>query len=323
MVHFLKKIVFITSIFLIGSNSLANPPVYGPLQAQNNLNDVDNPSTSLANLGGLSSTTAASTYSPIANPTFTGTVTIPSGSVLNTPTSINLSNASGLPYTALPSISSNQILGALTATTPSGQSVPSCSASINALQWTSGTGFGCNSSINAGTLGGATFSSPGAIGSGTASTGQFTTLSSTSNDSLFYKNSSGQSFSTNTTTIVTGWTKVTDRVNSNFNAATGVFTAPNTGEYFVSAGIEYSSSTPSASNEQYDVIVVANSVQLCAGKTWTQSTSATAEQAVVGCIAEISSGQTITVQAFQTSGSTVTQNSSEPTATYISINRIP
>lgn len=38
----------------------------------------------------------------------------------------------------------NTVLGALTATTPSGQAVPSCSGATSALTWTSGTGFGCN-----------------------------------------------------------------------------------------------------------------------------------------------------------------------------------
>lgn len=59
-------------------------------------------------------------------------------------------------------------------------SMPSCSTSASALNWTSGTGFACNSSVNAATLGGATFAAPGAIGSTTASTGRFTTLQATS-----------------------------------------------------------------------------------------------------------------------------------------------
>lgn len=46
-----------------------------------------------------------------------------------------------------PVLSANQVLGALTATTPSGLTVPSCSTSASALQWTSGTGFGCNTAI--------------------------------------------------------------------------------------------------------------------------------------------------------------------------------
>ena len=42
--------------------------------------------------------------------------------------------------------------------------------------WTTNIGFGCNSALNAATLGSATFAAPGAIGSGTPSSGAFTTL---------------------------------------------------------------------------------------------------------------------------------------------------
>lgn len=60
-----------------------------------------------------------------------------------TPTG-NGSGLIGLTYSQLPALSANQLLGALTATTPSGLSVPSCSGTTNALTWASGTGFGCN-----------------------------------------------------------------------------------------------------------------------------------------------------------------------------------
>lgn len=58
----------------------------------------------------------------------------------------NASNiASGsLALARIASLSANNVLGALTATTPSGLAVPSCSGASNALTWTSGTGFGCN-----------------------------------------------------------------------------------------------------------------------------------------------------------------------------------
>ena len=117
-------------------------------------------------------------------------------------------------YADLPALSANQVLGALTATTPSGLSVPSCSGATNALIWTSGTGFGCNTitggssafnaitsgtnttaamvvgsgaslnftgsgTINASTLLGNTWLIPGAIGGTTPNTGAFSTLSAT------------------------------------------------------------------------------------------------------------------------------------------------
>jgi hypothetical protein len=45
----------------------------------------------------------------------------------------------------------NTVLGALTATTPSGLALPSCSGATSALTWTSGTGFGCNIIAGSGT----------------------------------------------------------------------------------------------------------------------------------------------------------------------------
>jgi hypothetical protein len=74
----------------------------------------------------------------------------------------------------LPSLSANTVLGALTATTPSGLALPSCSGASNALIWTSGTGFGCNSitagSANWSTLTGGTNTASGFISAPTSTT---------------------------------------------------------------------------------------------------------------------------------------------------------
>lgn len=53
-------------------------------------------------------------------------------------------SCSAVNFGLLPSISANTLLGAVTATTPSALAVPSCSGSTNALTWTTGSGFGCN-----------------------------------------------------------------------------------------------------------------------------------------------------------------------------------
>jgi len=72
----------------------------------------------------------------------------------------------------------NTILGNATSGTavPTALAIGTCSTSASALIWTTNTGFGCNTSVNAATLGGATFAAPGAIGGGTAAAGTFTTL---------------------------------------------------------------------------------------------------------------------------------------------------
>lgn len=89
----------------------------------------------------FSSTPAASTI-----PETGGGNTLASGFI----PAINLaaSGAGGvtgnLPLTSLATQAANTILGALTAITPSALPIPSCSGASNALIWTSGTGFGCN-----------------------------------------------------------------------------------------------------------------------------------------------------------------------------------
>ena len=66
-------------------------------------------------------------------PTVTNSTTTPSLAVA----------ASAIPNSALATQTANTVLGALTLTTPSGLPVPSCSATNDALEWTSGTGFSC------------------------------------------------------------------------------------------------------------------------------------------------------------------------------------
>ena len=101
---------------------------------------------------GSTSIAASSTTTTIAGltltaPTMTAPVlgTIASGNGGNL-TSLNATNVSSgnLANARLASQTANTVLGALTATTPSGLAMPSCSGGTNALIWTTGTGFGCN-----------------------------------------------------------------------------------------------------------------------------------------------------------------------------------
>jgi hypothetical protein len=97
----------------------------------------------------------------------TGPTTAPSWATLSLATS------------NLAPIAANTVLanGTAVSARPVAFSMPSCSTTSFALIWTSGTGFTCNTAINAATLGGATFAAPGAIGSTTAASGAFTSLS--------------------------------------------------------------------------------------------------------------------------------------------------
>jgi trimeric autotransporter adhesin len=57
----------------------------------------------------LDSSTASTTYAPLASPTFTGTVTIPNGAALGTPASGTLTNATGLPVSGIVSSTSTAL----------------------------------------------------------------------------------------------------------------------------------------------------------------------------------------------------------------------
>lgn len=52
-------------------------------------------------------TTAEGLKAPIASPTFTGTVTVPNGAVLGTPTSVTLTNGTGLPESGVTNLTSD------------------------------------------------------------------------------------------------------------------------------------------------------------------------------------------------------------------------
>lgn len=121
--------------------------------------------------------------------------------------------SSRINLTSLANQAANTVLANVTSgsTTPTAFAMPTCSTSSSAVNYTTNTGFGCNTAINAATLGGATFAAPGPIGSTTPGTGAFTTLSATSAPTLgaatFFPtvatNAALQALSTATTSTVT------------------------------------------------------------------------------------------------------------------------
>ena len=100
---------------------------------------------------GVTSTGATGTGKLVydTSPTFTAPV-------LGTPTSGTLTNATGLPLGGLVIQAANTIVGNATSgsASPTALGIGSCSAAGSALNWTTNTGFGCNTSITANTLAG-------------------------------------------------------------------------------------------------------------------------------------------------------------------------
>lgn len=79
-----------------------NANLTGPVTSTGNATAIADGAIAQAKVTSLVTDLAAK--APLASPTFTGTVTVPTGGVLGTPSSINLGNATALPATALPAM---------------------------------------------------------------------------------------------------------------------------------------------------------------------------------------------------------------------------
>lgn len=116
--------------------------------------------------------------------TGTGSVALSNSPALTTPSIANPTITGSLTATGLITLAdhatqaANTVIANVTGSTasPTAFAMPGCSSSTSALQYTSGTGFACNSSVNAATLNGATFAAPSAIGTTTRAAGNFTAL---------------------------------------------------------------------------------------------------------------------------------------------------
>ncbi|HDR9048751.1 TPA: hypothetical protein QDA94_002982 [Burkholderia vietnamiensis] len=146
-------------------------------------------------------------------------------------------------------------------------------------------------------------------------------LSASGNDALLYNNSSAQSIPNNAATTITGWTKVSDRVNANFNPSTGTFTAPATGYYKVDAQVTFASGAGIVGGSYLCQILV-NGSAVAVGSKFSETTANVARSTSVSAVVSMTAGQTLTIQAYQNSGSAVTLVSSA-SQTLLSISRIP
>ncbi len=121
----------------------AAPPAIGGTTAAAGTFSTLTANTSLVINGGTALTTTNQSGTGSLCLTTNCAMTTPN---LGTPSALTLTNATGLPLTGLASETANTVVGNGTGSSasPTALGMPSCSGATNALIWTSGTGFGCN-----------------------------------------------------------------------------------------------------------------------------------------------------------------------------------
>jgi hypothetical protein len=147
------------------------------------------------------------------------------------------------------------------------------------------------------------------------------TLSASANDALMYANTSAQSIPTGTATTITSWTKVSDRVNTNFNVSTGTFTAPAAGSYLVLAQLTWGSAAGVVS-AAYQASIVANGSVVATGRFQESTTASLAPVVTVSALVSLTAGQTIILQATQSSGAAYALTAGAG-HNFLSIGRVP
>lgn len=161
------------------------------------------------------------------------------------------------------------------------------------------------------------------VGATTPASGAFTTLSAVGNDALSYQTTNALSIPNGAATTITTWgIKLFDRVNTNFNATTGIFTAPVAGIYHVAANITFASTTGGAGISQ-SLRIVANGVSVASQQLAVPTTTGVASGPSCAATVSIAAGQTILIQAFQNSGAAVALAVGSAFNNQISIHRVP
>lgn len=114
-------------------------------------------------------------------------------------------------------------------------------------------------------------------------------------------NTSGQSIASGGTPVLTSWTEVIDAQND-FNASTGVFTARYTGVHNVLASIEFGS-VAAAVGDEFKINIYKSSNPHVQGVNTATTTTAIKYQVTVGLGVYLTAGQTLTIVASHSLGS--------------------
>lgn len=239
--------------------------------------------------------------------------------------------------TSLAAQAANTVVANVTGSSasPTAFPMPSCSTANSALKYTSGTGWACGTTyaLTSGTLAqfAATTSAQlagvisdetgsGSLVFGTGATINAATLAASSNPHVMYTDGTAQSFTSGTAATVITWTQSIDS-GSNFTASTGTFSAPHAGYYWVSGQLTFTTTSGTAGNA-FKVLVNHNGSTAVTSWAFLASASQSAIPVVYGVLLSLASGDTITIQGLQNSGTAQTLVGGA-SANFISIVQIP
>lgn len=135
---------------------------------------------------------------------------------------------------------------------------------------------------------------------------------------VFATKATALSLTNNAATVISGWVTTFD-ANSNFTAATGIFVAPATGYYMVSAQV-VTATAAIAAGTVVSLTILNNGANAAAGETSYPTASGANSPMCVQATAllSVTSGQQIKINVFQNSGGAV-NTTTGAAATYLSI----
>lgn len=161
------------------------------------------------------------------------------------------------------------------------------------------------------------------IGATTPSTGAFTKLSSSTNAKVISGNAGGQTITSGVAATLTTWTTTLNTA-SGFNSTTGVFTAPDTGQYLVECHGGMNGTTWAAGNV-LQLIIRKNAANYALGTTVAHvALAGTLMATAVTSLVDLTAGDTVDIQIFHNgTGNGTTSTALGTLGNRLSITRIP
>jgi hypothetical protein len=197
-------------------------------------------------------------------------------------------------------------------------------SSLTSVQGIVSNFTGCTSTV-AGSAGSVPAPAAGAENSVLTGAGTFQTLSALQDTSamVYAVNTSGQSIPNGSVdTVITNWTETTDTTGS-FDATTGIFTAPRTGNYSITANTGTSAGNAWTVTDGWRTFISVNGTNIARNTCNAQATATYVLNSAVAVNYRLTAGDTVTMGVSNgRTGGAVTLNTTSPVNTF-SIVEIP